>query len=139
MGTKCKRLIIYTDGSCRPNPGPAAIGVVIKNEQGEVKARISQDIGQATNNKAEYRAVIAGLEKAAQLGAEQVQIYLDSELVLKQLTGEYRVKKRELLPLYQKTKELLSKFTLYALEHISGENNTEAHSLAIHALPRDDV
>lgn len=101
-----------------------------------MKARISQYIGRATNNKAEYKAVIAGLEKAAQLGAEEVDIYLDSELVIRQLMGAYKVKKRELMPLYQRAKELLSQFKSYSLQHISSWENQEAHHLAQRALPK---
>ncbi|GAH88486.1 unnamed protein product, partial [marine sediment metagenome] len=88
-----KRVVIYADGASRGNPGPAAIGAVIKDERGRLIASISQRIGKATNNQAEYRAIITALEEADRLGARQVDIKMDSELVVRQINGEYRVKK----------------------------------------------
>lgn len=134
MTTADKVLTIHADGGCVPNPGPASIGAVVKNKRGEVKAQISQYIGRATNNKAEYRAAIAGLEKALELGAEKVDVYLDSELVLRQLMGAYKVKKRDLVPLYERAKELLGRFESYTLQHVSSWENQEAHQLAHQAL-----
>ena len=80
---KAEQLILYSDGGARGNPGPAGIGVVIKNSQGRILAEISRFLGKATNNQAEYQAIIAGLAKAKELGAPQVKCYLDSELVVK--------------------------------------------------------
>ena len=94
-----KRVVIFTDGAAEPNPGPAAIGATIKDEQGRLITTISQPIGRATNNQAEYRAIIAALEKAIRLGAKRVELKSDSELVVKQFNGEYRVKKAALKPL----------------------------------------
>ena len=85
---KAKRVIIHADGASRGNPGPAAIGATIKDEKGQLLAAISQRIGRATNNQAEYRALIAALEKAVKLGASEASIYLDSELIVKQITGK---------------------------------------------------
>src|SRR3989337_2861069 len=96
-----KRLIINTDGVSRGNPGAGAIGATIKNEPGRLITSISQSIGRATNNEAEYRAIIAALEKAIQLGAKQVEVRSDSELVVRQINGQYRVKNASLKPLYQ--------------------------------------
>ncbi len=103
-----KKFVINTDGTAVPNPGPAAIGATIKDERGKVIATISQSIGRATNNQAEYRAVIAALEKAVSLGADRVALRADSELVVRQLNGRYRVKKAALKPLYQQAGQLLS-------------------------------
>jgi len=129
-----KKLIINTDGTAEPNPGPAAIGATIKDERGKVIATISQRIGRATNNQAEYRAIIAALEKALSLGASQVDVRSDSELVVRQLNGRYRVKKASLKPLYQQVKQLSSQFEGFNITHIPREQNTEADRLASMAL-----
>ncbi len=131
---KIKRVVIFTDGVSRSNPGPAAIGATIKDEQGKLIASISQPIGQTTNNQAEYRAIIAALEHAIKLGANQVDIRSDSELVVKQLNGQYRVKKASLKPLYQQVKQLLSRVESSTITHIPREQNTEADRLANIAL-----
>lgn len=127
-----KRLIIYTDGASRGNPGPSAIGVVIKDEQGIVIAKISEAIGRTTNNRAEYFALIAGLEEALRLGAERVDLRMDSELIVRQLTGKYRSK--ELKALHKQTHQLLLKFKSYGIHHIPRERNKEADALTRHAL-----
>lgn len=127
-----KRLIIYTDGASRGNPGPSAIGVVIRDEQGIVIAKISEAIGRTTNNRAEYFALIAGLEEALRLGAERVDLRMDSELIVRQLTGKYRSK--ELKALYKQTHQLLLKFKSYSIQHIPRERNKEADALTRHAL-----
>jgi len=131
---KTKKVIVFTDGAAEPNPGPAAIGAVIKDEQGKVIATISQSIGRSTNNQAEYRAVIAALEKAIKLGATHVNLYSDSELVVKQLSGGYRVKKAELKPLYQKVKHLQSLLEGFTVTHIPRWQNAEADKLTNLAL-----
>ena len=131
---KIKRVVIFTDGAAAPNPGPAAIGAIIKDEQGKLLARISQRIGRATNNQAEYRAIIAALEKAASLGAKHVEVNSDSELVVKQINGKYRVKKAALKPLYQKVKQLQAHLEGFTITHIPREQNTEADNLANRAL-----
>ncbi len=129
-----KRLVINTDGVSRHNPGPAAIGATIKDEQGRLLASISQRIGQTTNNQAEYRAIIAALEKATILGAQQVDMRSDSELVVRQINGGYRVKNETLKPLHQKVKQLLSQFEGFTITHIPRQQNREADSLANMAL-----
>ena len=129
-----KSMLIWVDGAARGNPGPAAIGAVIKDEQGATLARISQRIGKTTNNQAEYRALIAALEKAVQLGARKVSVYSDSELVVRQITGRYRVKKAELKPLFQKVTQLQSRLESFSISHIPREQNTEADHLANEAL-----
>ncbi len=129
-----KRVIIFTDGASRGNPGPAAIGATIKDEHGGLIASISQSIGQTTNNQAEYRAIIAALEKAIRLGASHVEIRADSELLVKQINGRYRVKAASIKPLYQRVKELLSRLERFTITHIPRSENTEADSLANRAL-----
>jgi ribonuclease HI len=107
MGTSLhKRLIVYSDGGARGNPGPAAGAFLIITETGQVLKASSSFLGVRTNNQAEYEALIAALESAAALGAEEVICHLDSELVAKHLTGEYRVKNSELLRLWSKVRDL---------------------------------
>jgi len=127
-----KRLTIYTDGTATPNPGPAAIGAVVRDETHKVVAEVSKAIGIATNNRAEYLALIAGLQEALRLGAEHVDLKMDSELIVRQLTGKYRSK--ELKPLHQQTLQLLRKFKSYSVEHIPRERNKAADALSRRAL-----
>ncbi len=129
-----KKTIIFTDGASRGNPGPAAIGVTIKDEQGRLITSLSQRIGKATNNQAEYRAVIAALEEATRLDARWVDIKMDSELVVKQINGEYRVKKATLKPLYQQVKQMQGALESFTITHIPRRQNTEADKLANRAL-----
>ncbi len=129
-----KKVVIHTDGGAEPNPGPATIGAIIKDEQGKFITSISQAIGQATNNQAEYRAIIAALEEAIRLGAEQIDMHSDSELAVKQINGQYRVKNASLKPLYDKVKQLQSRFNSFTIAHIPREENEEAHQLASQAL-----
>lgn len=131
---KTDKAVINTDGVAAPNPGQAAIGAIIKDEQGELIATISQPIGYATNNQAEYRAIIAALEKAISLGIGQVDMRSDSELVVNQINGRYRVKNIALRPLYQKVKELQSQLKVLNIIHVPREKNREADSLAGKAL-----
>jgi ribonuclease HI len=129
-----KRLIIYTDGASSGNPGRASIGAVIKDGQGRVISRISRGIGRATNNQAEYRAIIAAIEEAIKLGAGEVDIKSDSELVVKQLKGRYRVKKAALRSLYQKVVQLTGSLEAFSVTHIPRGQNREADKLAHRAL-----
>ena len=131
---KTKKAVIWVDGASRDNPGPAAIGAVIKDERGRLHARISQRIGTTTNNQAEYRAVIAALEKAISLGARQVTLYSDSDLVVKQINGSYRVRKAGLKPLYQQVKQLQALLESFTVINIPRWQNAEADNLANAAL-----
>ena len=131
---KVKKVIIHADGASRGNPGPAAIGATIKDEAGRLLASISQRIGQATNNQAEYRALIAALKEAVKLGASEANIYLDSELVVRQINGKYRVKNAALKPLYQEVKKLQGWLRGSVVTHIPRQQNVEADTLANVAL-----
>lgn len=131
------KLIIYTDGASRGNPGPAAIGVVIQDAGGKAVATISRCLGHATNNQAEYRAIIAGLEKALALGATRVELCSDSELVVYQLAGKYRVKNEALKPLFTKVEELRRRLAVFEVSYIPREKNAEADRLANQALDND--
>ncbi|HNU81213.1 MAG TPA: ribonuclease HI family protein [bacterium] len=130
------KIIIHSDGGARGNPGPAGIGVLLTNEQGVSVAEISNFIGRATNNQAEYQALLAGLEKAKSLGAEEVVCRLDSELVVKQLNHEYKVKNKDLAPLFLKVHNLITSFKKISFQHVPREMNKEADKLANEAMDR---
>jgi len=131
---KAERVVIRADGASRGNPGPSAIGATIKDEQGKLVARISQSIGIATNNQAEYRAIIGALKEAIRLGAKKVDIRLDSELIVRQISGRYRVKNAGLKPLFQELKRLTGRLEAFTVTHVSRSQNTEADHLANQAL-----
>lgn len=131
---KYKKLTIYTDGGARGNPGPAGIGAVIFDEQGRVAAEISQYIGQATNNQAEYKALVAGLTKAKELGGAELEVFLDSELVVKQLNREYRVKDKQLAPLFVQAYNMSLGFKKIVFKHMPREKNKPADKLVNQAL-----
>ena len=131
---KIKKVIICADGASQGNPGLAAIGATIKDEQGRLVTRISQRIGTTTNNQAEYRAIIAALKEAIRLGAKQVDISSDSQLVVKQINGEYKVKKAALKPLYQQVKQLQGLLEGFTITNIPRQQNREADHLANMAL-----
>ena len=130
------RVIINADGAARGNPGPAAIGATIKDDKGNLVATISQHIGRATNNQAEYRAVIASLEKAVKLGARQVKVFSDSELVVKQINGRYRVKNTSLRILYDNVVRLAGSLEKFSIQHVPRSRSAEVDSLANKALDR---
>jgi ribonuclease HI len=128
------KLIINTDGLSKGNPGTAAIGAMIKDERGKMLATISKRIGITTNNVAEYQALIAALQKALKLGGTQVIIRADSELMIRQLNGRYKIKSEGLKPLYIEVTQLLAKFETVSLKHIPREQNSEADKLANDSL-----
>lgn len=127
-----KTVKIFSDGASSGNPGPAAIGVVITDGKREIE--ISRPIGRATNNMAEYKALIAGLEIARDLNADAVEIYADSELLVKQVKGLYKVKDIKLLGLWRMVNKLLSFFKTYSITRIPREQNRKADQLARQAL-----
>ena len=130
-------ITIYTDGASRGNPGPAAAGAVIKDDRGNNVVEISQYLGTATNNQAEYCALIAALEAAVVLHPRFVRVCMDSELAVRQLQGRYRVKNPGLRPLFQKASQLAAQCGTVSFEHIPGMSNGEAHPMAEAALKRD--
>jgi len=128
------KFIIYTDGGARGNPGPAALGVVVKryearNKRRKTISKYAKFIGRATNNQAEYKALIFGLEKVKTLGAQEVDCFLDSELAVKQLNLEYKVKDKDLGPLFIKVWNLQQDFKKINFYHISRDKNKEADRL----------
>ena len=128
------KLIINTDGLSKGNPGTAAIGATIRDERGKLLATISKRIGITTNNVAEYKALIAALQKAVKLGGTQVEIRADSELMVRQLNGRYKIKSAGLRPLYLEVVKLLGQFEAVSLKHIPRELNAEADKLANDSL-----
>ncbi len=129
-----KKLIIYTDGGARGNPGPAAAGVVIQNEQGEIVAKFSEYLGETTNNQAEYQAVILALEQAKRLGAQEIEFYLDSQLVVEQLNHNYKVKDQTLTRLFIQIWNLSQSFSKVSFKHISRQQNKLADRLVNQAI-----
>lgn len=127
------KLVIFTDGGARGNPGPAGIGVVIKSDGKTVKA-YGKYIGETTNNQAEYQALISALESAKVMGATEIQLFMDSELIVKQLKGEYRVRDAGLAPLYLKVHNLRAEFSKFFVSHVPREKNKEADKLVNDAL-----
>lgn len=130
-----RHYIIHTDGGARGNPGPAAIGVVIE-QGGKVIKRLAEYIGETTNNQAEYQAVNAALNFAQQHGASAVDIFADSELVVRQLRGEYKVKNKELAPWYVKNISLANQIGRVDFHVIRREENLAADGLVNQALDR---
>ncbi len=128
------KLTIFTDGGARGNPGPAAIGVVIKDAAGKNVAAYGEYLGKQTNNYAEYSALISGLKKAKELGATEVECVLDSELVTKQMNRQYKVKEPTLQKLFIQTFNLASAFKKVSYRHILREGNKEADRLVNEAL-----
>jgi ribonuclease HI len=136
MIMKYNKLIIYTDGGARGNPGPAGIGAVIYDEKKNRLAEIAEYIGETTNNQAEYRAVIAALAKAKEFDAAELEFFLDSELVVRQLNREYKVKNKELAPLFVKVYNLTLGFKKVVFKHVPRELNKEADKLVNRAIDR---
>lgn len=125
---------LFADGGSRGNPGPAAFGAVLFDANGSVLREISAFLGTTTNNVAEWSGLIAGLETALELGVDEIDVRLDSELVVRQLSGAYRVKQPHLLPLHAKAKSLLRKFAHTHVAHVRREQNKEADALVNQVL-----
>jgi ribonuclease HI len=125
-------IILYTDGASRGNPGPAAIGVIAIREPGERLFTLSEKIGISSNNEAEYQALLKGLLYLVELGltSEPICIRVDSELIARQLSGEYRVKSSHLRPYYEKVREVFRHFPEVRIEHIPRQKNQIADQLA---------
>ena len=128
------RLIAYADGAARGNPGPAACGAVVLDHDGNELRRIAQAIGRGTNNEAEYRAAIAAVRAALELGATELQLRLDSQLVVRQLQGSYRVRHERLKPLYRELDTLSDQLVRFSVDHVPREQNRRADALANAAL-----
>ena len=121
---------LYADGGARGNPGPAGIGVVLKDANGEVVGEIAESIGEATNNVAEYSALIAGLELALAKGVTDLDVFLDSKLVVFQMKGEWKIKNDRLRTLAVRARSLLNRFPTNSIQHVGREHNSDADALA---------
>ncbi len=124
-----QELKIYIDGGSRGNPGAAGAAAVIYDQSGEIVAQVARYLGETTNNIAEYNALLMALNKAAQLGGKRLQIFSDSELLVRQYCGEYRVKHQNLIPLYLEAMKLARQFERVTLTHIPREKNRLADAL----------
>ena len=125
-----KQLYIYTDGASRGNPGEAGAGIIICNESGKTIKKIKRYLGNTTNNVAEYLALIIALQEALKLKAEVIHLYLDSELIVRQIKGIYKVRDRKMKSLSHQAKKFLSQFIQYDIICIDRKNNKEADKLA---------
>jgi len=125
---------LFTDGGSRGNPGPGAIGVVIENEKGETIYELSKYIGKCTNNEAEYSALIAGLKLAQKKGFNDLKVYIDSELITKQINGEYRVKSSNLKKFYIEAANFRKVFDKLEFIHVKRHKNKKADALVNEAL-----
>jgi ribonuclease HI len=128
------KVVVHVDGGARGNPGPAAIGVVVSSPDGEVLDELGERIGIATNNVAEYRALLRGVERARALGASEVEIVNDSELVARQLTGAYKVKHPAMKPLYAEAIAALAGFDRWRVRSVARAENARADELVNEAL-----
>jgi ribonuclease HI len=129
-----EKLTVNVDGGARGNPGPAAIGVVLRDADGEVIAEHGERIGRATNNVAEYRALLAGIALAAEHGASEVELIGDSELVVRQVEGRYKVKDGTLRELHAEVKRALAGLDSWTIRHVKRAQNAEADRLVNAAL-----
>ncbi len=125
-----ERWTAHVDGAARGNPGPAGIGIVIEDAEGNVVKEIGEPLGRTTNNVAEYTAMVRALEEARALGCSQIAVYTDSELMAHQLNGRYAVKAAHLLPLFQRARLLLRQFDAATVTHVRRERNKRADALS---------
>jgi ribonuclease HI len=129
-----KRTRLFTDGAARGNPGPAGAGAVIVSPDGHIQAKVGKFLGESTNNVAEYMGLILGLRRAKAMGIKELEVLSDSELLVKQLQGEYAVKAEHLLPLHQEAQALLKTFPWIQLRHIPREENAQADAMSNRAI-----
>ena len=128
------KFTVNVDGGARGNPGPAAIGIVLRDADGEIVAERGERIGRATNNVAEYRALLAGIELAGEHGADELELVGDSELVVRQIEGRYKVKDATMRELHAEAKRALAGFESWSIRHVRREKNADADRLVNAAL-----
>lgn len=134
MPEQIEQVTIYTDGGSRGNPGPAAAGFILAEPDGTQIQSKALFLGQATNNVAEYTAVIKALEAAKQIGAKRLMVFSDSELLVKQVNGQYKVKSEQIRPLFRQTTDLINEFEDCEVKHVTREKNKQADELVNQAL-----
>jgi len=128
------RITVNVDGGARGNPGPAGIGIVVRDGSGEVLEEVGEKIGEATNNVAEYRALLRGIELAAAHGASDLELVGDSELVVRQVEGRYKVKNAGMKQLHEEVRRALREFDSWSIRHVRRESNADADRLVNAAL-----
>jgi ribonuclease HI len=128
------KLLLFCDGASRGNPGVAGAGAVLKDESGAEVALLGKYLGHATNNVAEYEGLLLGLRKALEIGAKEIDVAADSELLVRQIKGEYKVKNAVLKTLHASAKLLLAKFDRWTIRHVYREANTEADEMSNRAI-----
>ena len=133
------RYVVYTDGAARGNPGPAAIGIVIQDDSGHTVYESSRTLGVHTNNEAEYMAIIAALQYLREIRAKEADFYLDSELVVRQLNGRYKVKEPRLQSLHGQATMLLNAVPSHTIRHVPRKENARADALANEALDAEGL
>jgi ribonuclease HI len=133
-GAAVSRVTVNVDGGARGNPGPAAIGVVLRGGDGEVLEKVGEKIGEATNNVAEYRALLRGIELAGEHGASELELVGDSELVVRQVEGRYKVKNAGMKELYDEVVRALRGFDSWSIRHVRRAENADADRLVNEAL-----
>jgi ribonuclease HI len=129
-----EKVVVNVDGGARGNPGPAAVAAVVQDAGGQVLLEKGERIGRATNNVAEYRALLLGIEMAAALGASELELVGDSELIVRQVEGRYKVKDAALRELHAEVKRALEPFENWSIRHVRREQNAEADRLVNEAL-----
>jgi ribonuclease HI len=133
------KLTVNVDGGARGNPGPAAVGVVVRDEDGELVGKRAERIGEATNNVAEYRALLLGVGTAIELGATEVELVGDSELIVRQVEGRYKVKDATLRELHSEATRVLATLDSWSIRHVKRAENADADRLVNAALDGADV
>jgi len=128
------KLFIHTDGGARGNPGPGAVGVAVKNNEGKVIKEVGKFIGRSTNNEAEYKAVIEGLKTCEELKANELEFYIDSLLVVSQMNGKFKVKEPRMRTLFNEAKELEKKYGRVIYTHVPREKNFLADKIVNEVL-----
>jgi ribonuclease HI len=136
MSLAHRKLVLHVDGGARGNPGPAAIGVVLSTPEGDRVASLGETIGETTNNVAEYRALLRGIELAAEHGAHDIDVINDSELVARQVTGVYKVKHPAMQELHRQALTALRQFESWTIESVPRARNAAADALVNEALDR---
>jgi len=131
---RARRTRLFTDGAARGNPGPAGAGAVIVNPDGHVVAKVGKFLGESTNNVAEYMGLILGLKRAKAMGIKELEVLSDSELLVKQLAGDYAVKADHLRPLHDEARELMKGFSWIELRHVPREENAAADAMSNRAI-----
>lgn len=131
------KLCVFSDGAARGNPGPAGAGAVLTREDGQIVDRSGKYLGSQTNNYAEYMGLLLGLQRALVFGAREVEVFADSELMIRQLQGRYQVRAPNLRPLFEEARALLKNFTRVSLKHIPREKNAAADEMSNRAIDEE--